>query len=193
MLVPETWRTDFNVARRLPDQHTMTRGSTFSMSDTGGLHFMCGKMGAGKSTLAKALAVSHAAVLLSEDELLRRLYPKEVVDLTAYVALSGRIKLALTDHVCELLRHGVPVVLDFPANTTGQRAWFRQLIEQSGAPHRLHYLVASNDTCKRQLKQRRAGNPDDTLQDEATFDALLAYFTEPCPEEQFTVVRHERQ
>lgn len=162
------------------------------MSGTGDLHFMCGKMGAGKSTLAKELAASHAAVLLSEDEFLRRLYPQEVVDLAAYVALSGRIKLALTDHICELLRHGVSVVLDFPANTAGQRAWFRQLIEQSGATHRLHYVVASNDTCKRQLKQRRASNPDDTLQDEATFDALLAYFTEPGSEERFAVVRHER-
>lgn len=162
------------------------------MSDTGDLHFMCGKMGAGKSTLAKELAASHAAVLLSEDELLRRLYPQEVVDLTAYVTLSGRIKLAMTDLICDLLRHGVAVVLDFPANTAGQRAWFRQLIDKSGAAHRLHYLVASNDTCKRQLKQRRASNPGDTLQDEATFDALLAYFSEPEPDEGFTVVRHER-
>lgn len=162
------------------------------MRDTGDLHFMCGKMGAGKSTLAKELSISHSAVLLSEDELLRRLYPQQVVDLTAYVALSGRIKLAMTEHICELLRHGLSVVLDFPANTAGQRAWFRQLIEQSGAGHRLHYLVASNDTCKRQLRQRQKSNPDDTLQDEATFDALLAYFTEPGPEEQFTVVRHER-
>lgn len=162
------------------------------MSGTGDLHFMCGKMGAGKSTLAKELAASHAAVLLSEDDLLRRLYPREVVDLAAYVALSGRIKLALTDHICALLRHGLSVVLDFPANTAGQRAWFRQLIEQSGATHRLHYVIASNDTCKRQLKQRRANNPDDALQDEATFDALLAYFTEPGAEERFAVVRYER-
>jgi hypothetical protein len=29
------------------------------------------------------------------------------------------------------------------------------------------------------------------LQDEATFDALLAYFSEPGPEEQFTVIRHQ--
>jgi len=89
------------------------------------LYFMCGKMGAGKSTLAKELAITHVAVLLSEDELLRHLYPQEVVDLASYVSLSGRIKRALTEHICALLRQGKSVVLDFPANTVGQRAWFR--------------------------------------------------------------------
>ncbi|MFL6673090.1 MAG: AAA family ATPase [Massilia sp.] len=162
------------------------------MTDIGNLHFMCGKMGAGKSTLAKELAVSRSAILLSEDELLRQLYPQEVVDLTSYVSLSGRIKLALTEHICELLRQGLPVILDFPANTVGQRTWFRQLIERSGAAHQLHYLVVSNETCKRQIAQRRASHPEDTLQDEATFDALLSYFSEPVPEEQFTVIRHQR-
>jgi predicted kinase len=162
------------------------------MTDQGVLHFMCGKMGAGKSTLAQELAVAQSAILLSEDALLRQLYPQEVVDLARYVALSGRIKLALTEHICELLRQGTSVILDFPANTVGQRAWFRQLIDKSGAAHQLHYLAASNDTCKRQIAERRASHPDDSLQDDATFDALLAYFSEPAPEEQFTVIRHER-
>ncbi|MGZ5198292.1 MAG: AAA family ATPase [Telluria sp.] len=171
--------------------HSFNTGERL-MASMGKLHFMCGKMGAGKSTLAKELAISEAAVLLSEDALLRYLYPQEVVDLASYVSLSGRIKLALTEHICELLRHGKSVVLDFPANTVSQRTWFRHLIEASGAPHQLHYLVVSNETCKRQMLQRRAENPEDTLQDEATFDALLAHFTEPGAEEEFAVIRHER-
>jgi len=162
------------------------------MTELGILHFMCGKMGAGKSTLAKQMAGSRSAILLSEDELLRQLYPRQVVDLASYVSLSGRIKLALTEHICELLRQGMSVILDFPANTTGQRAWFRQLIEKSGSAHQLHYLVVPNETCKRQIAQRRESHPEDTLQDEATFDALLAYFSEPSLEEQFTVIRHQR-
>ncbi|WP_286786844.1 MULTISPECIES: ATP-binding protein [unclassified Pseudomonas] len=153
------------------------------------IHFMCGKMGAGKSTFAKLLAESSGAVLLSEDDLLRGLYPGEVTDLGSYMTLSGRIKNTLTGHIHALLRQGISVVLDFPGNTVNQRAWFRELIESSGAHHQLHYLDVSNDTCRRQLRERRSINGGDPLQDDATFDALLAYFAPPTPEEQFNVVR----
>ncbi|WP_145974153.1 AAA family ATPase, partial [Thalassobacter stenotrophicus] len=40
----------------------------------GTLIFFCGKMGAGKSTLAKRLAEEKGAVLISEDDLLSKLY-----------------------------------------------------------------------------------------------------------------------
>ncbi|MDN3237990.1 ATP-binding protein [Pseudomonas sp. WAC2] len=153
------------------------------------LHLMCGKMGAGKSTFAKSLAESSGAALLSEDDLLRGLYPGEVTDLGSYMTLSSRIKNALAGHICALLRQGMSVVLDFPGNTVNQRAWFRELIESSGAHHQLHYLDVSDETCRRQLRERRSINGGDPLQDDATFNALLAYFAPPTPEEQFNVVR----
>ncbi|MFK2903318.1 ATP-binding protein [Dyella ginsengisoli] len=153
---------------------------------------MCGKMGAGKSTFAKSLAMSCEAALLSEDDLLRDLYPGEVIDLASYATLSGRIKNALAGHICVLLRRGVSVVLDFPGNTVAQRSWFRQLIDRAGSHHQLHYLSVPNEICKQQLRERRATNAHDPLQDDATFDALLAYFAPPTPEEQFVVILHER-
>jgi len=42
------------------------------------LHLLCGKIAAGKSTLAKELVAEHAAILLSEDTWLAQLYPGEV-------------------------------------------------------------------------------------------------------------------
>ena len=43
---------------------------------------------------------------------------------------------------------------------------------------------------KVQLKKRNETGGDDPLQDEATFDLLLTYFTPPTVEELFTVVHH---
>ena len=40
-------------------------GDLHAMAPT--LHFMCGKMAAGKSTLAKKLAEQHGAILICED------------------------------------------------------------------------------------------------------------------------------
>lgn len=157
------------------------------------LYFMCGRMASGKSTLAASLALEHDALLLSEDELLKRLFPNEIADLDSYVRCSTRLKSALEAHVCDLLARDLSVVLDFPANTLNQRAWFRKLIDTSGAPHQLHFVDATDETCKRQLRVRSSsGNADLAMQDETTFDLLSAYFVAPEPDEGFVVVRHER-
>ena len=160
------------------------------MSHSAVLYFMCGKMGAGKSTLAKSLASDNGAVLLSEDDFLRDLYPNKIASLSSYVSFSARIKRALKEHICSLLRHGISVVLDFPANTVGQRVWFRKLIHASGVAHELHFVDVPDDICRVQLKKRNETGGGDPLQDEATFDFLLTYFTPPTVEELFTVVHH---
>ena len=156
------------------------------------LYFVCGKLAAGKSTLAKSLASQKDAVLLSEDDLLRHLYPSEITDLKSYVSYSGRLKNALSEHICCVVGHGLSVVLDFPANTIGQRAWLRELIEISGAAHQLHFVDTPDETCKKQLRARHSNDSGDPLQDEATFDLLSSYFVAPKPDEGFTIVRHER-
>jgi predicted kinase len=90
------------------------------MTTTAKLLFLCGKMAAGKSTLARDLAEREDAVLLVQDEFLDRLYPDEITDIPAFVKCSSRLKHALEAHVCVLLSEGVSVVLDFPAKTKAQ-------------------------------------------------------------------------
>jgi predicted kinase len=156
------------------------------------LLFFCGKMAAGKSTLSRKLAAEEGAVLLVEDEFLVRLFPGQIVDLAAYVTFSSRIREALGPHIASLLSMGVSVVLDFPANTRRQRAWFRRLIDESGAGHELHFIDASDALCLRQLRERSrdlpAGSP---WTGEAEFHAVTAFFEPPAEDERFHVVRHE--
>jgi predicted kinase len=121
----------------------------------GKLLFVCGKMAAGKSTLSKELAAREEAVLLTQDDMLVALYPDEIVDLRAFVKYSTRIQDAPAPHICSLLSMGVSVVLDFPANTRKQRAWFRQLLDRADADHELHFIAVSDELCRRQLKAIR--------------------------------------
>ena len=65
------------------------------MSTTAKLIFLCGKMAAGKSTLARELARRHDAVLLVQDELLDALYPGEITDVPGFVTCSSRLQQAL--------------------------------------------------------------------------------------------------
>lgn len=163
------------------------------MTGKGTLVFFCGKMAAGKSTLARELARRTNAVLLVQDDLLDHLYPGEILEIPDFVRSSARLRNALAPVVCDLLAKGISVVLDFAGNTPASRAWFRELFERAGAPHELHFIVASDALCKRQLAERSkdlpAGAP---WTSEAEFDAITAYFRPPTEEERFNVVRHER-
>ena len=163
------------------------------MSVSAKLMFLCGKMAAGKSTLARELAQRQNAVLLVQDEFLDHLFPGEILDIPGFVKCSSRLRNALGPHVCALLTMGISVVLDFPGNTRAQRAWFRELFERADAQHELHFVDASDALCRRQLHARSrelpAGAPWTT---DAEFEAITAYFQPPSEDEGFTVIRHER-
>ena len=124
------------------------------MSSEANLYFMCGKMAAGKSTYAKQLARDQNAVLLVQDDFVAALFPGEIQDIPSFVKYSGRLRNALSNHICDLLSRGTSVVLDFPGNTRNQRQWFRELFERANVEHELLYIDAADDLCKRQLKQR---------------------------------------
>lgn len=157
------------------------------------LIFFCGKMAAGKSTLARELAERENAVLLVQDEFLEKLYPGEITDVPGYVKYSSRLKDALAPHICSLLGKGITVVLDFPGNTLAQRAWFRYLFESAQVEHELHFVDAADNVCKRQLKDRNKDLPPGTAwTTDAEFDAITAYFQPPSDEEGFNVIYYQR-
>ena len=157
------------------------------------LIFLCGKMAAGKSTLARRLAERENAVLLVQDELLDRLYPGEITDIAGFVKCSSRLRDALEPHVGVLLAKGMSVVLDFPGNTRTQRAWFRRIFEGAGVSHELHFVDASDAVCKRQLRERSKALPlDAPWTTDAEFEAITLHFQPPTVDEGFNVVRHER-
>lgn len=157
------------------------------------LYFLCGKMAAGKSTHAKALAAQKDALLFVQDELLEALYPGEILSLKDFERCAGRLQAALAPQIEALLRRGLNVVLDFPANTLKQRAWFRELFETAGAAHELHWIDAPDALCKQQLRQRSAHLPPGTpWTSEAEFDAVTAWFQPPEEAEGFRIVRLAR-
>jgi predicted kinase len=163
------------------------------MGTSGKLIVLCGKMAAGKSTLARSLAHQENAVLLVQDDLLDHLFPGEITDIPAFVRCSSRLKNAIGPHVCALLSKGISVVLDFPGNTKAQRLWFRELFECANAQHALHFVDASDALCKSQLQERSrdlpAGSPWTTG---AEFEAITVHFQPPSEDEGFNVVRHGR-
>jgi len=143
-------------------------------------------MGAGKSTLSQQLAQENNAVLISEDEWLASLYPDQIHTFDDYREYSAKLKPLLAEHINRLLLTGTNVVMDFPANTRGQRKWLRELGTAAGIVGNLVYLRASDETCLARLAIRREQQPSRAKFDtESVFNEVTAYFQEPDEDEGF--------
>ena len=157
----------------------------------GRLHFFCGKAGAGKSTLARAIADAEGATLICEDVWLSRLYGDQMQTFDDYRRLSQRLKTVVGPLCVDLLRAGGAVVMDFPANTRAARDWFRALCDEAGAAHVLHYVDSTDATCLAQIDRRNAERPEGShhLTPEL-FAQISALFEPPSQDEGFQVERH---
>lgn len=152
--------------------------------NAGLLTFFCGKMGAGKSTRAARLAARTGAVLVSEDEWLAAHYPDDIQTFEDYLSLAARVRPFIKAHVQRILRTGTDVVMDFPANTARQRAWFVALCAEIGCDHRLVFLDVSDERCLKQIAQRREAQPERAAFDtEATFRHVTSFFEPPSADE----------
>jgi len=157
------------------------------------LHFFCGKMASGKSTLSKSLAEENNAILMAEDVWLSKLYPEEINELNDYIKYSRRLKSILFQHIQDILLQGTSIVLDFPGNTPSQRDWFRSIFESVKVNHVLHYIIASDNLCKQQLKIRSQDKPEGSaFTTEAEFEAITKYFQPPTAEEGFNIKTYQK-
>lgn len=154
------------------------------------LHLLCGKICAGKSTLALHLSQAPRTVLISEDYWLSSLFRAELKSVDDYIRCSQLLRNAMGDHIVGLLKSGISVVLDFPANTVLQRQWAREILTAANVHHLLHYLDIPDEICRARLRNRNALGTHEFSPSEAVFDELLEYFSPPANDEGFVVVVH---
>ena len=155
------------------------------------LHMLCGKIASGKSTLARRLADADSTVLLVEDAWLKPLFGDELKTLEDYTRCTRKLRAAMAPHVSALLNANVSVVLDFAANTPGQRAWMRGLLDASGAAHLMHVLNVSDAKCLARLRARNAEGKHPFAVTEAEFDAFSSHFVRATAEEGFDLASYD--
>lgn len=154
----------------------------------GTLIFFCGKMGSGKTTKSINIALERNAVLLSEDEWLESIYPEKIFSLNDYIKYSTLLKPQMKKLVHSILNTGTDVVMDFPANTTSQREWFKSIFLEVKAPHILIYIDVSNELCLKRIEKRRKEQPERSATDTVEmFEQVTKYFAEPSKDEGFNI------
>lgn len=85
-----------------------------------------------------------------------KLYQEELQSVADYVRLVPRLRNAIGPHVADILRAGLCVVIDWPANTITSRVWMRNILESTGASHQLHFLDVPDEVCLARLRHRNA-------------------------------------
>jgi predicted kinase len=166
------------------------RATDTTMRNNATLHMLCGKIAAGKSTLARQLACAPQTILLDQDEWLSRLFPGEIVTIHDFTRCSARLRLAIGGLIGDLLRAGISVVLDFPANTPTQRTWMRGLAEAGGAEHVLHVIELPDEVCRARMHQRNAAGSHPYQVTDAEYDTFMRFFMPPAPEEGLNLSPH---
>jgi predicted kinase len=154
------------------------------------LYLLCGKIAAGKSTLARQLASKPGTLLIEMDHWMSTLFPVGNRTIDDFARLSTRLREAMGPHVVDILRQGISVVLDFPANTVKWRSWMRSLINEAHVAHELHVLDVSDSICKARLRQRNISGDHSYHVDEPTYDLFMNYFAPPTSDEGFNVIVH---
>lgn len=153
------------------------------------LHFICGKAGSGKTTLARSLGRSLPAVVFCEDEWICTL-GFEIRSLDDFAKASAKCRALIEPLAIDLLRLGVSVVFDFGGNTVKARQRVRGVFEAAGADHVLHVIAATDEQCLANIRRRNDEKPVGVywghVSDEI-FRAVTAYFVPPAPEEGFTI------
>ena len=161
------------------------------MSANATLHLLCGKAGAGKTTLATALATEHNAILIAEDIWLIRLYGP-MRSFEDYRIYSERVKTVVGPLVTDLLRQGQSVVLDYPGNTKTSRAWLRSLSAFVGMNHLLHYLATPDEVCLKRIDQRNIARPEGSYHlTKDDFEYVSSFFEVPEEEEGLQIEVHD--
>jgi len=153
------------------------------------LHFVAGKAGAGKTTLAREIARSAPALLICEDEWMSKL-AGTIDNLSQYLEGAERIRSVIAPLAIDVLSLGTSVVFDFAGNTTADREWVRSIFMSAAADHLLHYLSVDDETCKARIRQRNAQQPAGVffgVVSEEQVDEVNQYFAPPAIDEGFEI------
>ena len=155
----------------------------------GTLHLVCGKIAAGKSTLCARLADAPAAVAIGQDRWLKILFGDALKEVADYVRVAPLLNAAIGPHVTDVLKAGLDVVLDFPANTRAARAFWRDVAEAAQARTMLHFIDLPDDVCRERLRRRNEVGGHEFAASDAQFDQITAYFQPPEADEGLSIVR----
>ena len=153
------------------------------------LHVICGKIAAGKSTLAAHLGDHPNTLVIAEDDWLAALFKDQMATGQDYMRCATKLKSVMGPHVSAILRSGLSVVLDYPANTVDFRRWMRDVANAGDARCIIHVLDVPDEVCLARLRERNTAGAHAFAATEAQFRQFSKFYRPPTAEEGFDEIR----
>jgi predicted kinase len=155
----------------------------YGVRHPGTVNLVCGLVCAGKTTLAKRLALELPAVRFTLDEWMLHLYGGRFDD-PEYVARLENCKEVIWETALQVLNLGNDVVLDWNQWNPERRAEWRDRARNAGYPARLYFLDVSLEVAVQRARDRTAGGATLTHQiDEDGVRHFATIFVSPTTSE----------
>ena len=147
------------------------------------LFLICGLPGSGKTTLARQLELSGAALRLSPDEWIMLLLT-DVTDMAELDRLRTPVEAIQWEVAKRVLALGIDVVLEWGFWSRAERDHYRAQAEAFGARVELRYLEVGRNELWARLSRRNANLPRGTfVVTEEQLDRWWGWFQPPAAEE----------
>lgn len=175
------------MVRRPTMKHNLcTRAGTFLASPSSGatVYMICGQQGAGKTTLARALAHDLPAVRFSLDEWIVALFGEQLPGALSRAWWEKHAELCsgvIWSTCRQLLLVGVSVVLDFGFGSQAHRSEYFERAREAKVATKLYVVTADRGTRLERVRARNRHRPPtfallvtDAMFDHFSFEPLTA-------------------
>ena len=151
------------------------------------VHFLCGYMGFGKSTIARKLSLQYNAVILNDDEFIRRLFGRDLPEEEFRLAHKKVTKFTweLGERIVSV---GTSVIFDRGFWSKESRKYAVERAEKFCESILFHQIECDMETAKQRVLSRTGNNEEALAITEATFDLFAERYEPISPEENLNVI-----
>ncbi|MBR4125982.1 MAG: AAA family ATPase [Alphaproteobacteria bacterium] len=154
------------------------------------VHFLCGYMGFGKSTIARRLAIQYNAVILNNDEFMRELFGRSLPE-DEFQKAHDKVSKFTWQLGERIISIGTSVIFDRGFWSRKSR---KEAVERAGIfcdSIQFHQIECDMETAKQRVLNRTATNGDALDIDEETFDRLAHCYEPISPDENLNVIYYK--